>query len=892
MKVAQGSQASVFVAANVGLIRIGLILCCVLALAAVPLGLQSQAANNSQTFGSYVWISPQARDGHALGVIAVIPSPGNSPQPVLAPEISSASGVLKATSAAWNTTGSTPQLLITVEVDGSPAHITVTPQENKGRLQAQIAADRPGITDLTLGGWPSSLGVRLIPVPYYTNTVTYLSALKSYANAWLDWHTTGSAELSETHATYRPLTNGKLLVLNEQLNLVVAPAIGAVFPSPGNPVSPYLAVMNGRMVVDVWSGSFESIAQNLATLGSYGVTNCLVILHNWQHHGYDNALPDHYPANPQLGGDTELEEATEEARSIGCLVAVHENYVDYYPNYDHFTPAAIVLDSDGSRQTAWLNTGTGIQSFATKPNWVIKNASTESPVIHQRYGTTASYLDVYSGTLPGIYVDMDATQPGAGLVTTRDQSSASLWNYLRQTHQGPALGEGTNHWYNSGLLDGVEAQTGAGATPQNIGAQLPLFVNFDLFDIHPFQVNHGMGYVSRWTTNGGNFSSTGDRDAYRMQEIAFGHAPFLDDSDFGDASRAMTESALVTPVASRYGLTTASSIEYLENGKNGPEWVSASQAALTGAFHQVKVAYKNGLTVTANRAVQPLVAEGVILPQFGWLATGQGIKAFTAMCGTVICDYAQTDSSIFANARNQSDVRIGASFAGPSVAAFQQTGPGAFNISYDWKVYQTTALNLIAFVHFVDPNQTANEGIVFQGDFTPTSPTSGWKPGQTVIQGPFPQGVPSNVPDGTYSVRIGLYDPVSGDRIILAGQNDGDNRFIIGSVTVSQSGAKIEFTPVAPRPNDPRLNAGGSVLTFPAVQTDGMFSLNQEYGNWVLRPFPRFRNFTILIQTSQIAMPPVVSTVGGTGSTVTPKLQGIYWKLPLNGASSYSWPVE
>jgi hypothetical protein len=868
-----------------------------LAIAGIAAVGQSQPGSESQVFGSYVWTAPIPGGSHALGTVSFDAGSGSSGSgssavQVLAPDISSAAGVLNVSEAAWNTAGGSPQLQVTVESGGepggTPVHITVTPSVTKGRLQASVTADKPGITLLDLGNWPYGLKAQLIAVPYYTNTVAYLPSIKAYANAWLNWHTTGSSQVTDTQATYLPLTDGKLHALNEQFTLVVSPAIGDVFPSPQNRVSPYLNTMSGRMIVDVWSGSFDAIAQRLGKLGSYGVTNCLVIIHNWQHHGYDNALPDHYPANPALGGDAGLKSATEEARAIGCLVAVHENYIDYYPNYDHFNPASIALNSDGTRQDSWLNPDTGIQSFAAKPNWVIKNASTESPFIHERYGTTASFLDVLSAVGPGFHVDMDATQPGAGKVTARDLSSASLWAYLRQTHQGPVVGEGVNHWYNSGLLDGVEAQTGAGAVASNLGPLVPLFVNFDLDDMHPFQVNHGMGYVNRWTRGYGAFTATSQRDAYRMQEIAFGHAPFLDDSDFGDASRAMTESALVSPVAGRYGAVTAETISYKVDGA----WVSASQAALTGAFHQVQVTYRNGLTVTANDATEPLRVKGLTLPQYGWSATGDGVTAFTALCGDVICDYAQTDESIFANARNQSDIRIGGALAGPSVSAFHRTGAYAFNISYDWKVYDTTALNLIAFVHFVDPSQTTNEGIVFQGDYSPTVPTSEWQPGQVIAQGPNVVKIPASVPDGTYSVRVGLYDPTSGDRYPLAGQNDGDERYIVGSVTIANHGTKIQFTQVSSQANDPRLNAAGSVLNFPAVQTDGMFSLNQENGNWVLRPFPRFRNFTILVRSAVVAMPGAVTATGGTSLTVTPLNKGSYWKLPLNGASSYSWPVE
>ncbi len=858
----------------------------VLGLGTLSVSGHAQATGNSRSFGSYGWVAPAVGSGHALGTITFVPAPGEPAETVLAPVISSGQGPLVAESAAWASTAAGLVLEVTVSVNGAVVHVSIAPALSKGHLQARITADKAGIALLDYGSWPSGLSVKTIPVPYYSSTVAYLGSLKMYANAWLDWHTTGASALNGSQAQYQPLTNGNLLPLDEQLNVAIDPGIGSVFPFPANPPSPNLAVMSGRMVVDVWGGSFETIAQQLGTMGSYGVSNCLVIIHNWQHFGYDNALPDHYPANPDLGGDTGLEAATEEARAIGCLVAVHENYVDYYPNYPEFNPASIALNSDGSRQDSWLNPSTLIQSFATKPNWLVRNATTQSPVIHQRYGTTASFLDVSSAVPPGFHVDFDAAQPGAGLVTTTNTTSANLWAYLRLTHQGPVVGEGVEHWYHSGLLDGVEAQTGAGAVPSNLGGQVPLFVNFDLQSIHPLQVNHGMGYANRWTTGYGPFLTTGERDAYRTQEIAFGHSPFLDDSDFGDASRALTESALVSPVASRYGQSNAATIQYADQG----HWVSASQAALTGAFRQVHVLYKDGLSVYANSSTEPLAANGLTLPQFGWSASGDGVTAFTAWCGQTICDYAQTDSSLFANARNQSDIRIGASLSGPSVASFRQTGKDAFQIAYDWKIYAATSLNLVAFVHFVDPNQTTNEGIVFQGDYQPNPPTSNWKVGQTVRQGPFSVEVPKSLADGVYSVRVGLFDPVSGDRFPLAGQDDGSKRYIVGSITVSEGGAKLTFTPARPQPNDLRLNAGGAVVTFPAVQTDGMISITQQNGNWVLRPFPRFRNFTVRIKDSVIPMPAIVDT--GAKGSVTPVRVGGYWQLPLIGADVYRWPVE
>jgi hypothetical protein len=60
-----------------------------------------------------------------------------------------------------------------------------------------------------------------------------------------------------------------------------------------------------------------------------------------------------------------------------------------------------------------------------------------------------------------------------------------------------------------------------------------------------------------------------------------------------------------------------------------------------------------------------------------------------------------------------------------------------------------------------------------------------------------------------------------------------------------------------------------------------------------LRPFPRFRNFTVLLNTSKFPEPASIDATGAaTSSTLYPSSQGSFWALELNGSSSYSWPVN
>jgi hypothetical protein len=819
------------------------------------------------------WLAPTPQSTNSLGTLTA------SGKVLLSPTIHGNAGALVSKDVRWD--DANRQLQITYAMGQALVHVTVTINYREDAFEATVDADQPQITSVDIGPWSPALQARSIPIPYYTGNVVYLPAMGSYGNAWWDWHTTHATRLSGTSAQYFNRTDATLPPFHEQLLLVLSPDVDAALPSPENPASPYIAQLSGRMVLDIWTPDFNQIAQGLNELKSYGITDCAAIIHTWQHAGYDNALPQHDPANEAMGGDAGLRAAVNAGKANGCMVALHENYVDYYPNYPKFDPTAIALKSDGQRMPSWLNHATGIQSYSAKPAWMVKNASAQSPEIHTRYGTTAAYLDVNSSAAPSAHGDMDAHVPGAGMLTTWLSGDTNLWSYERKAHQGPVFGEGKNHWYYSGLLDGVEAQFGTGAIPEHTGAAAPLFVDFDLERVHPLEVNHGMGYTERWVASGEPISKTINMDAYRMQEIAFGHAPFLDRQHWNDLAHAFVEGNLVTPVAKSYGAVPVSSIAY----QVGNVWTTPSVAARTATFSRVQVIYSNGLTVVANGSKQPLQWQDMVLPQYGWEAKGKGLLAYTALCGHTICDFAQTPGSVFANARNPADLVNTRAYATPTVASVAQNGERSFAIAINWHVNRAIPSNNRIFVHFVDGTKPGQD-IVFQGGATPASGTSQWSPGRVINPAPVSIQVPSSVPDGIYSVRVGLFDPKTGSRVSLGGLDDGTSRYVVGDLTVSSGGARISFNAPA---NDDRLNSAGDVVNFGPVQTDGMVSIRADGGQWILRPYPRSRDFTVLLQSSKFAMPSSVRAEGGSVAMLKPIAQGLYWKLPLSGAKSYSW---
>ena len=822
------------------------------------------------------WIAPAPQSTNSLGTLTA------SGKVLLSPTIHGNAGALVFKDARWD--DATSQLRITYAMGQALVHVTVTINYREDAFEATVDADQPQITSVDIGPWSPGSQARSIPIPYYSGNVVYLPAMGSYGNAWWDWHTTHATRLNGTTAQYFNRTDATLAPLHEQLLLALSPDVDAALPSPENPASPYIAQLSGRMVLDIWTADFKQIQQGLTELGSYGITDCAAIIHIWQHAGYDNALPQHYPANDAMGGDAGLRAALSAGKADGCMMALHENYVDYYPNYPKFDPNAIALKSDGQRMLSWLNHATGIQSYSAKPAWMIKNAATQSSEIHTRYGTTAAYLDVNSSAPLSSHGDMDAHVPGAGMQTAWLAGDTNLWAYERKTHQGPVFGEGKNHWYYSGLLDGVEAQFGAGTIQEHTGATAPLFVDFDLERIHPLEVNHGMGYAERWVAPGEPISKTINMDAYRMQEIAFGHAPFLDRQHWNDIARAFVESNLVTPVAKSYGAAPVSSIAY----QVGNVWTTPSVAARTAAFSRVQVIYSNGLTVVANGSKQPLQWQERVLPQYGWSAKGKGLLAYTAMCGYTICDFAQTPGSLFANARNPADTVSTQAYATPTIASVAQTGQRSFAVVLNWRANRATPSDNKVFLHFVDAGKPGQD-IVFQGGATFAQGTSQWSSGRVINQPPVSVQIPASVPDGTYSVRVGLFDPKTGIRLPLTGVDDGSTRYVVGDLTVSAGGGRVSFSPTAG--NDDRLNSAGAVVNFGPVQTDGMVSIRADAGRWVLRPYPRSREFTVLLQSSKFPMPTSVRADGGSVAMLTPIPQGSYWKLPLSGAKSYSWPA-
>lgn len=757
------------------------------------------------------------------------------------------------------------------EFAGKPLIVTWTFDIQGKALVVSAQCDDPVLSQMSLGAIGPVPFRRSFPVPYLDGLPSFLPAQGAFVFRQLDWTVSHASRSPQGIATYDTKTDGTRNPLFERGYIAVSPDLDEVLPNLPNPPSPYRATLAPRVMLDIWGhdhGMFAGDAAKLRELKDNGVDHLAIIQHDWQHFGYDVKLPDHMPANERYGGDAGLRQFGQTANDCGYLWALHENYIDLYPDAPSYDPAARVLRADGTPSPAWFNSGTGVQSFGLKCNRALDFARQNSLAAHAHYGTTAAYLDVHTCVPPWHELDHDASQPMAAMALLKVQRDTALFQFERDTHGGPLFGEGANHFYWAGRCDGVEAQVHGGED------HAPL-LDFDLLKIHPQMVNHGMGYLERWFRRGYDAQfgfdagSVEQFDKYRAMELAYGHAGFLGNRLVHTVQAVAREHHLMHPVQRLYGTSAPVEISYEVDG----QFVTVSAALIAGDTSRQRIRYANGLTLWVNWRAEPWSlhppagpptrsAQSYLLPQWGFLALGPDTEVYTGLHVGRVADFASCPEYIFADARTRFDQPYLPAVADiePRLSSFRYLGGNRIEVTYVWHVNAAPGGDYHCFVHALNAAQTKGEHIVFQGDHTLPQPTSQWHKGDVITDGPHVLDVSAAFDH--YDLTIGLYRD---ERLRLKGAPAPGNRVLLGELNVArQNGTitNITFQPatlgtqpegaVTPANFTAHTNPDGTWIDFGLLATDGAVKINRAPGQLVIFPYPRDKAFHVNLDMKQL----------------------------------------
>lgn len=753
------------------------------------------------------------------------------------------------------------------DLGGHPVKLDWTFQLIGKALTVTARCDSAVLSRFTLGTVLAPIR-RNVFVPYLLGQVHYLPVEQVYVCRYLDWTQSQSSSCPQGDAVYDTKTDGSRNTLLETGYIAVSPDIGEVLPNLPSPASPFLSTLGDRIMLDIWNHNpnYVGDAADLRALKDNGVDHVAIIQHVWQRYGYDVKLPDHIPADPTFGTESDLAEFGKAANESGFIWSLHENYIDLYPDAPSYNATARVLQSDGQPANAWYNPGTKVQSFGLKCNRALGFARQNSPEIHRRYGTTAAYLDVHSCVPPWHELDHEAGQPMAAMAKAKVYYDTQLFQFERETHQGPLFGEGHFQFYWAGRCDGVEAQVDGGEDHRP-------FLDFDLLKIHPQMVNHGMGYYERWfnrgydTEYGVDAGSVEQWDKYRAMELAYGHAGFIGNVLAHHLPSIIREHHLMHAVQKLYGTAKPTNILYDVNGT----LVTASAALAGGDTTRQLVRYDSGLSLWINWRKEPwaVTPEGQapqILPQWGFLALGPDTLARTVLTQGKVGDYVECPEYLFADARTHLDFPYHKNPIDiePSIREFKYLGGNRVQVTYQWTVNATLPDDYTCFIHGLtsidDPDSI---GIAFQGDHGFTRPTSQWKPGDLIIDGPHELKI--NPAKSDYDLVAGLY---KNERLRLKGFSTGNARILLAHLNVGARDGQITnvsaviYTNTAALPKrtaiaradfTANVNPAGTRIDFGKIATDGSVKINREASQLVIFPYPRECEFTVTLDIQALA---------------------------------------
>jgi hypothetical protein len=357
----------------------------------------------------------------------------------------------------------------------------------------------------------------------------------------------------------------------------------------------------GRFTFDLWSGRYGESARELEKAAAYGVKDALVVWHRWQRWGYDYRLPDIYPPDPQWGSMEDFRALAAACKRQGTLFAPHDNYIDFYPDFDGFTYKSVVFRQNGEPQRAWFNYGKEAQSYRARPDRLRPYLERNVKLMKDGFGPTAFFIDVWSSAPPydywtddGRFVERSATQKVWG--------EAFAW--IRETLGGdaPQFSE-AGHDKLIGWLDGADAQQlrvdpkGKSFTWRMECADSERIPWIDVA-WHDKFILHGAGYEGRYLGGLEAREHGAYSDDYLSTEVLSGRPAMVPQPFHRNVVRVYW---LLDQAMRALALDRIDRVEFAG-----------------GDIHRQYVRWERGAEVWVNRGSTPWTVAGRTLPQYGF----------------------------------------------------------------------------------------------------------------------------------------------------------------------------------------------------------------------------------------------------------------------------------
>ncbi len=451
---------------------------------------------------------------------------------------------------------------------------------------------------------------------------------------------------------YIPKTDGQRNDCYERLFLTLSPLYEEVLPNVANPKSPHMQVAGTKLWRAHGAGDREADKKFWALVHRWGCTQVIITDHEtgWRDGG--ESFTFRTRAAPGKGGDEgQHAYARFMQDKLGFTYGPYNNYTDFAPVNEYWTPDLIARTPDNQLQGAWM------RCYAPKPARAVEFCAMLAPIIEEKFHFSTAYCDVHTAVAPWERTDYDARVPGAGTFAATYYSYGEIMLHQKAAWGGPVYSEGNFHFYYSGLTDGNYAQDRGYDLPNQ-----PWLVDLDLRKMHPVNCNFGMGAPGMFYGEGKSpGASPEERDAYADRflaaTVAFGHPGFL--MMEGGRQNMLRSYYMLQQLHSRYCLSTVAEIRYADaEGKLH----DTSSAVASGCYQRSQVAtrYADGTCTVVNghpkeRLVTTFQGRQVDLPPngyVGWTKDGK-IEVFSGDRDGHRCDYSVSPAYIYADGRGR-----------------------------------------------------------------------------------------------------------------------------------------------------------------------------------------------------------------------------------------------